>query len=103
MNFSWIFFRANNFNEAIFIINKIFTRPGYIYFGFGEDITAFFYAIIAIGLLIVIEFKKEFFNTLFSISNSKYGIIRLFGYAIVVFIIFYLGVFGENQFIYFQF
>ena len=103
INFSWIFFRANNFNEAIFIINRIFTKPGYIYFGFGEDITAFFYAIMAIGLLIVIEFKKEFFNTLFSISNSKYEIIRLFGYAIVVFIIFYLGVFGENQFIYFQF
>ena len=103
INFSWIFFRANNFNEAIFIVNKIFTKPGYLYFGFGEDITAFFYAVMAIVLLILIEFKKEFFNTLFSISNSKYEIIRLFGYAIVVFIIFYLGVFGENQFIYFQF
>ncbi len=103
INFAWIFFRANSLEEASYIINKIFTSPGNLYIGAGDDITASIYAAIAIGILLIVEFKKEFFNSLFSISKNKYEIIRLIGYSFVVFLILYLGVFGESQFIYFQF
>ncbi|MFH6769243.1 MBOAT family O-acyltransferase [Gaetbulibacter aquiaggeris] len=103
VNFAWIFFRANNLENAVYIINKIFTSPGSLYIGSGDDVTASIYTILAIGILVFIELKKEFFNTLFSISNNKFEIVRLTGYALVIFIILYLGVFEESQFIYFQF
>lgn len=103
INFSWIFFRANSLEDAWFIVNKVVNKPGYLYFGFGEDITAFFYSIIAIGILLLVETKREFMSNRFSLFNNKHEWVRLTSYAFVVFIIFYLGVFGESQFIYFQF
>ncbi len=103
INFAWVFFRAKNLEGAFSIIEKIFTKPGSLYIGSGDDVTASFYTVLAISLLLIVEIKREFFNSLFSISNNKFQIIRLTSYSILVFIILYLGVFGESQFIYFQF
>ncbi|EZH75319.1 acyltransferase [Aquimarina atlantica] len=103
INFSWIFFRANSIDNAFYIIKTIFTAPGRLYIGSGDDIAALLYAILAIGILLFVETKKEYFNTLFSISKNKYEIVRHTGYAVVVFMILYFGVFGKSQFIYFQF
>ncbi len=103
INLAWIFFRANTLDNAYYIINKIFTSPGHLYIGSGDDITASIYATIAIIMLLLVEAKKEFFDSLFSISKNKFEFVRLLGYAILIFIILYLGVFGESQFIYFQF
>ncbi|AXT59931.1 MBOAT family protein [Aquimarina sp. AD10] len=103
INFAWIFFRANTINDAFFIIKRICTVPGRLYIGSGDDITASLYATLAIAILVVIETKKEFFNTAFSISNNKYESVRLFGYAVLIYMILYFGVFGKSQFIYFQF
>ncbi|WP_108868372.1 MBOAT family O-acyltransferase [Aquimarina aquimarini] len=103
INFAWIFFRANSIDDALHMIKVIFTSPGRLYIGSGDDIAASIYATLAIAILLFVEFKKEYFDTLFSISKSKYEMIRIIGYAIVVFMILYLGVFGKSQFIYFQF
>ncbi|WP_370443840.1 MBOAT family protein [Aquimarina sp. AU474] len=103
INFAWIFFRANTLENAIYIIRDIFTTPGRLYIGSGDDIAASLYATLAIMILLVIETKKEYFNRIFSISKNKLEVVRLTGYALVVFIILYFGVFGESQFIYFQF
>lgn len=103
INFTWIFFRANSIDNAFYIIKTIFTAPGRLYIGSGDDIAALLYAILAIGILLFVETKKEYFNTLFSISKNKYEVVRLTGYAVVVFVILYFGVFGKSQFIYFQF
>ncbi len=103
INFAWIFFRANSIDNAFYIIKTIFTAPGRLYIGSGDDIAALLYAILAIGILLFVETKKEYFNTLFSISKNKYEVVRLTGYAVVVFVILYFGVFGKSQFIYFQF
>ncbi|WP_024769161.1 MBOAT family O-acyltransferase [Aquimarina macrocephali] len=103
INFAWIFFRANTIEQALSMIKTIVTSPGRLYIGSGDDIAASIYAAVAIAILVMVEIKKEYFNQLFSISNNRLEIIRLGGYAIVVFLILYLGVFGESQFIYFQF
>lgn len=103
INFAWIFFRANSVADAFSIVTKIFTKPGNLYIGSGDDITAAIYTLLAILALVVIEIKKEFFNTLFTISNNRFELVRLISYATVIFVILYLGVFGNSQFIYFQF
>ncbi len=102
-NFAWIFFRANSIEDAFFIIKRICTVPGRLYIGSGDDITASLYATLAIVILILVELKKEYFNTMFSISNHKYEFVRLTGYAVLIYMIMYFGVFGKSQFIYFQF
>ncbi|SHI35618.1 MBOAT family O-acyltransferase [Aquimarina spongiae] len=103
INLSWVFFRANSINNALSMISEMLTNPGRLYIGSGDDIAASLYATLAIAMLVLVETKKEYFNSLFTISNNRLELIRLVGYAIVVFMILYFGVFGESQFIYFQF
>jgi len=103
INISWIFFRANSIENALQIIHKILFSPGQLYIGEGDDITALIYSLLAISMLLLIEVKKEFFNTLFSLSDNKHEVVRLLTFSVLIFIILYLGVFDNNQFIYFQF
>ncbi|WP_367183313.1 MBOAT family protein [uncultured Aquimarina sp.] len=103
INFAWIFFRANSIEQALYIIKMIFTSPGRLYIGSGDDIAASLYATLSIAILLLVEIKKEYFNAIFSISQNKFEFIRFVGYAVLIYLILYLGVFGESQFIYFQF
>ena len=82
---------------------KIGTSPGQLYIGSGDDITASIYAVLAIAIVLSVEIKKEFFNSLWSVSQNKVELIRLAGYAVIIYLILHLGVFGDSQFIYFQF
>lgn len=104
INFSWIFFRANSISEALYIIQTIFVNPGKLYLGSGSDITAPVYALLAIAILLLVELKEEYFKqTHIPLRQNKQEWVRMLPYAFLVFLIFYLGVFGESQFIYFQF
>ena len=103
INFAWIFFRAASVSDALVIIKKIALNPGRLYIGSGADVTALAYSLIAVFALVMVEIKREYFNSLFSFSNNRREIIRMLAYALVLFSILYLGVFGESQFIYFQF
>ncbi|MEW7278524.1 MBOAT family O-acyltransferase [Aquimarina sp. 2201CG1-2-11] len=103
VNFTWVFFRSNSVNDAFYIIYKVLTVPGNLYIGSGDDIAALLYALLAISILFTVELKREYFNSFYSFSKNKFGLIRMAWYATIVFIILYLGVFGESQFIYFQF
>jgi alginate O-acetyltransferase complex protein AlgI len=103
INFAWIFFRANSIGDAFFIVENIITNPGKLYIGSGPDVTAPIYAGFAIALLLLVEIKREYFNSLFSVSLHKLEFVRMFNYAILVYIILSFGVFGESNFIYFQF
>nr|WP_299179771.1 MBOAT family O-acyltransferase [uncultured Aquimarina sp.] len=104
ISFAWIFFRANSVGDAFYIINKIFTKPGKLYIGSGDDIAASIYAVLAILLLVILELKREYWNNntfVAVITKSEVG--RMFIYATLIYLILYLGVFGHSQFIYFQF
>ncbi len=103
VNFAWIFFRAASVGDAVIIIKKFVLNPGRLYIGSGADVTALAYSLIAVFALVMVEIKREYFNSLFSFSDNRREIIRMLAYALVVFSILYLGVFGESQFIYFQF
>jgi hypothetical protein len=103
INFSWIFFRANNINESFYIVKSIFTTPGKLFVPGDADIVAPVYAVLSILILLTVEIKKEFFNDLFTLHYNNNEFVRLLYYCCMVFIIMYIGVFGSNQFIYFQF
>lgn len=101
--FSWIFFRANNLSDAIIIIQKIFTQWGPLFMPRGADIVAPVYASFAILFLVCVECKKEFWDNTFSLTGNASTWIRMFSFSFLVVVILMAGVFGGNQFIYFQF
>jgi len=103
VNFAWIFFRANTTSDAFTIVKDIFLKPGKLFIPANEDVIVPVYSIIAIFILLIVEIKKEYFDTLFSFSRNKYETVRLLYYALLLFIILYIGVFDGGQFIYFQF
>ena len=100
--FSWIFFRANNLNDALYIIKTIFSNIGSLYVP-TSDVTSLYYSIIVILILLTVEIKHEFFDTIFTIRKNKIIFVRWFYYCVLIFIILYIGVFDSSQFIYFQF
>lgn len=96
--FAWIFFRANNVNDAFFIVGKIFTDCGALFI----DKSTFLYGFIALFILIFKDVKDNFkWKTNFMHSNSI--VIRYISTAMLIVYIMLLGSFSSGQFIYFQF
>jgi alginate O-acetyltransferase complex protein AlgI len=98
--FAWIFFRANNINDAFIIIKKIFTFRGPLYI---ENPAILIYSFLGIFFLLFIEYKKEFYRGKLFFLNNENSIIRDLSYALLVVAILLFGVFDGGQFIYFQF
>jgi D-alanyl-lipoteichoic acid acyltransferase DltB (MBOAT superfamily) len=98
--FAWIFFRANNVNDAFNIIYKIFSFKGSIYV---ENPGMLIYSFFGILILILIEMKQEYYKGLFLFMNNKNWLIRYISYATIIILILLIGVFDGGQFIYFQF
>jgi len=84
-------------------MGEIATNPGTLFIGSGPDVTTPIYTILAITILLIVDLKREFFNSVITISHNKSEFVNLFTMSILIYIILYLGVFGESQFIYFQF
>jgi len=106
--FSWIFFRANNLSEAIYIITHLFTDLSntqmlkYIETGFGFGLHSFIIALSAIIFLEIMEiFQRK--NIFIKMLYRKPISIRLAAYSLLIFCIILFGKFSLNQFIYFQF
>jgi alginate O-acetyltransferase complex protein AlgI len=98
--FAWVFFRANNLNDALLIIKKMGTFKGPLWF---ENPSMLIYSFGAILLLLAAETKEEYFNEKFSLMNNKSWVVRNVAYAFLIILIFLVGVFDGGQFIYFQF
>ena len=98
--FAWIFFRANNVNDAFTIIKKIFTFKGAVYY---ENPSMLIYSFFGIIFLFLVEYKMEYYKGSFSFFNNPNWIIRNLSYAILLILIFLIGVFDGGEFIYFQF
>ncbi|MEO1589042.1 MAG: MBOAT family O-acyltransferase, partial [Bacteroidota bacterium] len=101
--FAWIFFRANNVQDAFTIIGGIFTNPGELFIPGNAGVAAPLYAGLGILLLWTIEAKREFYKGKFSFFKSENQWVRMFAYALLVVLIVFVGVFDGGQFIYFQF
>lgn len=103
ISFTYIFFRAGTFHQAINIINSIFTDFNPDSFQI-LDTGIFFTAIFSIALLILLEytiFRKYSFEDIFYFKLGNFYLSLL-----TLFFICYIILFGNsngNQFIYFQF
>ena len=98
VSFLWIFFRLDNIHDAFYVIKKIFTDQGPLFFNSHILLVAF----ASIALLVIKELSEEFHWKLKLLENDKV-IIR---YATYVFLICFILLFGEldgSSFIYFQF
>jgi len=103
ISFTWIFFRATTFSQAIDIIKKIFTdfRIAAIW---GSGTNIFSSIILTLALLISAElliFRKYSFDKLYSFRYGDYFLTGLSVFLIICVIIF--GNSEGAQFIYFQF
>jgi D-alanyl-lipoteichoic acid acyltransferase DltB (MBOAT superfamily) len=101
ISFSWIFFRANSFSDAFYIIKNIFS-PTAIDLG---NISAFRIGVCigAVILLMVVEGIMSAGGRAVAAFHRAPHALRVVGYGTLVAIILIFGAFGQNQFIYFQF
>lgn len=98
--FSWIFFRANSVQDAFLIVNKIFSFSGDIYY---PNFQQLFYSISAIAILLLIEFRQNYYFKTPLPFKSGYWISEQLAYSALLIITLAIGVFDGGQFIYFQF
>ena len=112
VSIAWIFFRANNFKEAIYILKKFIYFPFYInhlnfhnIYNLGLDRKDLILSIVLIILLILSEILKIKEKMLILIVKYNFVLISL-TYYMLIFIFLIFGYYGEevqNSFIYFQF
>lgn len=98
VTFAWIFFRAESLQDAILIIQKIFTSTGNIFM----DKSTLLLAFVSLLLVIAYDITKEY-NIKLHLLDSKNVFVR---YITAIFMICYIiafGVLNGGSFIYFQF
>lgn len=98
VSFAWIFFRANNVNDAFLIIEKIFTQQGQLF----VDELSFALGFAGLFILMIKDFKDNF-NINIHFMHSKNVVIRYISVVALITYIILFGSFGSGQFIYFQF
>ena len=112
VTFAWIFFRANNLTDAVYVVKNmlninldnlsIFYQRGAAANLFEISTYDFYLSIFFIMLLLVFEINSRNTNVVTKIKS--YSIFnRWFFYISFTMVIFWFGKFGFNQFIYFQF
>ena len=99
---SWIFFRANNVSEALFILKNHFLFGGDQVVNLFKIRADFAISFIAIGVLILIDFMEERFE-LFIRLNKLPRVQKWAMVAVFVCVLFVFAVWNETDFLYFQF
>lgn len=97
--FALLFFRANNFNDAMLATNKIVTNIKGSLFINGTTLA---YSFIAICILFLVEYAIEYKKIKIN-SNRQWLVAYTLSSAFLLILILNLGVFDGGQFIYFQF
>ena len=98
--FSLLFGGAmDTFSDSVLAVNKIFTNTDPIFF----NKSVLIYAFIGIMMIFISEFRDEYHPGKFLFFKNKNIYIRWSSYYIVFILILLIGVFGRDQFIYFQF
>ncbi len=91
----WIFFRAPNIKTAATYISEIFSfRMADTKFGL--NIVEMLFSVLVIAIML---FRENRFKSYFIKSDITFSVYL----ALMVVVCYFFGVFGENQFIYFQF
>lgn len=96
-----IFFRAQSFDTAWYMIQSIFTlKKGGIFRG--EPPSSFGYYSFAVLFLLTVEHIQEFHPHI-KVVTHRNVMVRYTGYVVLLLLLLLLGVFNGGQFIYFQF
>ena len=99
---SWIFFRANNVSEALFILKNHFILGGDQVVNLFHIRADFAISFIAIAVLLLIDFLEERFELSFRLNKlpriPKWAMLVVF-----VCVLFVFAVWNETDFLYFQF
>jgi D-alanyl-lipoteichoic acid acyltransferase DltB (MBOAT superfamily) len=98
--FAWIFFRATSLSQALEIVKKIASFKGPLY---NQNASVLLFSLLGIVFLLMVEFKREYFNNMFSLSYNNHWLIKNLYYAFLIAVIILSGVFDGGEFIYFQF
>ncbi len=96
-----VFFRAPSLTDAMHILSSIVTFKSGHFFK-GTPPINFYYCLIAMGMLFMVEYVQEYYPKIKFIGNNSV-VIRYTSYVLAILIILMIGVFNGGQFIYFQF
>jgi D-alanyl-lipoteichoic acid acyltransferase DltB (MBOAT superfamily) len=86
-------------SESFLAIQKIFTNTDPIFL----NKSVLFFSFIGISMLMFSDFRDEFYPGKFQFFTNRNIIIRWASYYIILLLILLIGVYGREQFIYFQF
>lgn len=86
--------------EVSKILGKIFTDSIHLPYKDGDTML---YGFIAFAILFIKDFMEEYYPGRIRLFGNKNNAVRWLSYYCVIFLIFYLGVFSGEQFVYFQF
>ena len=97
---SQVFARASSIENALVVFKKIISSGGSLYL----DITNLLYAFMGLAILLVSDFRDEFFPGKFLAFENEKKSIRYLSYILIFYVIIFFGVFDtDTQFIYFKF
>lgn len=86
--------------EVTNILRKIFTDSIHLPYKDGDTML---YGFIAFAIVFIKDFMEEYYPGRILLFNNKNNTVRWLSYYCVIFLIFYLGIFSGEQFVYFQF
>lgn len=99
ISFAWIFFRADGIDNALLIVQKIFTSHGSLFM----DAPTLVYGFMCLALLFIKDMTDEFFGGKCLLYNHRSIVVRWGSYIITLMMILLFGAFAGGSFIYFQF
>lgn len=87
---SWVFFRANDLSEAVYIARHVLTFKGPLWYNDSPEIIL--YPTIGIVLLILVEWNIEFHHKRLTIFENRGWLVKNLAYALVIILILMIGV-----------
>ena len=102
ISFSWIFFRAENFNDAFYVITNMFS-PTAMDFGDKLSTLRIWVAVGSAVILFGIELIMAYIPKVQQLFFKAPHLVRVALYGLMTAVIVIFGAYGNNQFIYFQF
>jgi len=98
---AWIFFRAENLKDAVYILKSIFSPYAHPFIR-GKALSHILYGVMGILTVVLLEYRARN-NIMGDVLQFKRIVVRWIIHYLIIFSIILFGVYGGEQFIYFQF
>ncbi len=99
--FAWIFFRAKTFSDAIYVVTHLFHSNGLLGIG-SMTVLSFDIVVVSIAIMELVQYWHTR-NNIVNFLTKQPQLVRWTVYSMVAMAIIFLGNFGSEKFIYFQF